>query len=258
MKSILILFGISFIFACKNNKIDEEWNKVKKNHSFDDIILFAAENVDNCYADSAISYLSDTSNQIIIAWNLVIRDSVDFEKNSVERYSDSYDCTNAPEPPFKDRVAFRIEIDNGLNIKVKNEIINADSLEKQIVIFLLNENNIDTLPPKRIEIFKDGLKVEITIAVVELYCDLYSNFFEDKYIKEMTLVMKKIFKSYEKIRSIKAQEIFNREYNKLTAEEKDILRTMNPLMLKLGIEGLPKKKDCLPLPTDLQLKIDQN
>ncbi len=114
--------------------------------------------------------------------------------------------------------------------------------------FVLNENNLETLPPKRIEIYKDKLEVEITIAVVEIYCDLNSYLFEDKYIKKMTSVMSIIFESYEKIRNQKAQEIFISDFNKLTSEEKDIIRFMNPLRLRLKIESLPKVKEYPPLP----------
>jgi len=254
MKNCLfILLGLIFILACKNNRTEAEWNTVRENKYFDDIILFAAENIDNIYADSAISYLSDTSSQLKIAGHLVIKDSVDLKQNLIVRYSDSYGHTPAPEPPFKDRVAFRIEIDEKLNIKANNKDIYIDILEKQIVDFVLNESNLDTLPPKRIEIYKDELKVEVTVAVVELYCDLHSSLFEDKSIKEMISVMDIIFESYEKIRSLKAQELFNCEYIDLTPEEKGIIRFMNPLRLRLCIEGRPEVED-FPIPLNVSLE----
>ena len=242
---------VIILIGCTNKDYQEKWNALKKEKKFDNLLIFASDNLENSFLDSAITYLSDTSFKYV-THGIIIKDSIDIKSNQKVIYSDfEYGCV-APIPPFKDRVAFRIQIKDNDSILVNNALCKQEKIEERLINFVLNSNNLDGLPPKRIEKNKEWGDIEVTIAVVEIYCNLNDLGYKKNYIEKKVQLMSITYDGYNHIRNVKSKEIFNRSFSELNPKEKDLIRKMHPLRLYIKNEDYKKINSGHQLPTNLK------
>lgn len=250
MNKTMCYVGLFLIFIGCNDKIKkDEWNEIKKARQFDKLLMFTSQNLNNSFSDSAITYLSDTSIQFM-THGIVIKDSIDKKTNQSKIYSDfEYDCI-ATLPPFKKRVAFRIEIKNDDSLLVNNTLCKQDEIKTILIDFVLNANNLDSLPPRRIVKTKEWGDIEITVAVIEIYCNLNELGFKEKYIEKIARLMNIIYNGYNDIRNAKAKEIFKKNFTVLNPNEKELIRQIHPLRLYIKIESFNELKLYQHIPVD--------
>ena len=228
----IFLIALSFLLLtnCNNSTTTEQWQSIKDEKNLNLILLFASQNLNNSFCDSAISYLSDTSSQSIID-EILFKDSVDLKNNSIIVYP-AQEYYSEYQPPYLDRVAFRIHIKEKDSIIVNDIIFNLEEIENELIKFIQNKNNLDSLPPKKsIKYNEDWAEIETTLAVVEIYCNIYgAGDIQDNLIRT-TEVIKKVFDAYDSIRKQRSKDMFDTNFDNLDSQKKDIIRTMNPLKL---------------------------
>jgi hypothetical protein len=217
MKRLTIIILSIFCFeSCIENRIEDGWAKVRKNCSIEEYQEYLLENPNSVH-------LKEIIDSLRIFWE---------ERNyKIISEGGHIDC-------FGNCLTLRIMKNN--QIEFGNQITEKEQLEEKIKYSILNPENLPNLPEKElITILEIG-----NVLKSKGFIDIISeDGFDNVTYSEIIGIAKK---SFWEIRNENAIAIYNKGYEKLEKQEKEIIEQIVPLNIRF--ERMIFKEFEEPLP----------
>jgi hypothetical protein len=247
MNLFLIIIGLSVLFQSCKNKQDIQLDIHKLD--FAELFTYSLSVNDSILLDSITDIMVDSISKYRIDFFLSANEVVDSIYNDIKlEFHLNYDDPNGPVPSIKKRNLYILEITESNFVRAEgSNTERIDTLERSIKEFILNPENRDDLPQKRLITIEPYGDVEVSKGAFIIYLKTDFDFkMPKKSFRELIKLTNLILHIYSKIRDKTSLNRFGKSFKELDLDKKVFIAKYIPLSILIYLYEIPKPP---PLPT---------